>query len=154
MAEKITLNLSEYQPYKKMGQSCQLKDIAEFQVNWPKLTTADYLKNNDLMMRYIRENDVDEVVELWKNVYPEAYGSTHQFVFDPRWYDGDVLFDENWKADAKKKKVRDYPFGRSQGESTWWNFVDDQMGSKPSGRAHHGGASFRIPGKESLLSVF
>ena len=104
MAEKTTLNLSEYQPYKKMGQSCQLKNIADFQVNWPKLATANNLKKNDLLMRYMCENDIDEVVELWKNVYPEAYGSTHQFVFDPQWYDGNVLFDENWKADAKKKK--------------------------------------------------
>ncbi len=28
MIEKTTINISEYQPYKKMGQSCQLKDIA------------------------------------------------------------------------------------------------------------------------------
>ena len=56
------------------------------------------------MMRYMCGNDIDEVVELWKNVYSEAYGSTHQFVFHPQWYEGNVLFDENWKADAKKKK--------------------------------------------------
>ena len=104
MADKTTPNLSEYQPYKKMGQSCQLKDIAEFHIHWPKLTTASNLTNNDLMMRYMCGNDIDEVVELWKNVYSEAYGSTHQFVFHPQWYEGNVLFDENWKADAKKKK--------------------------------------------------
>ena len=85
MAEKTTLNLSGYQPYKKMGQSCQLRDIAEFHNHWPKLSTAGNLTNSDLMMRYIRRNEVDEVVELWKNVYPEAYGSTHQFVFDLQW---------------------------------------------------------------------
>ena len=98
MAEKTTLDLSEYQPYIKMGQSCQLKDIDEFQVNWPKLATANNLKKNNLMMRYMGENDIDEVVALWKIVYPEAYGSTHQFVFNPQWYGGNVLFDENWEA--------------------------------------------------------
>ena len=154
MADKITLNLSEYQPYKKMGQSCQLKDIAEFQVNWPKLSTVKNLKNTDLSMRYMCGNDIDEVVQLWKNVYPEAYGSTHQFVFDPMWYGSNVLLDENWEEDARKKKVRDYPFGRSQGESTCGDFVNDQMGSKSSGRAHHGWASFRIQRKKSLLSIF
>ena len=104
MAEKITLNLSEHRPYKKMGRSCQLKDIDEFRVNWPKLTTANNLKKDDLMMRYICENDVDEVVELWKNVYPEAYGSAHQFVFDPQWYEGNVLFDKNWEVDTRGKQ--------------------------------------------------
>ena len=104
MAEKNTLNLSEYQPYKKMGQSCHLKDIGEFRVHWPKLTTANNLKNNGLMMRYMCANDINGVVDLWKNVYPEAYGSTHQFVFAPEWYAGNVLFNENLKTDAKKKK--------------------------------------------------
>ena len=121
MAEKTTLNLSEYQPYKTMGQSCQLKDIAEFQVNWPKLATADNLKKNDLQMRYICENDIDEVVELWKNVYPEAYGSTHQFVFDPQWYAGNVLFDKNWNADAKKKSTR-LSFWKTSRKATLWEF--------------------------------
>ena len=104
MADKTTFNLSEYQPYKKMGQSCQLKDIAEFQVNWPKFSTLKNLKNTDLSMRYMCGNDIDEVVQLWKNVYPEAYGSTHQFVFDPIWYGSNVLLDENWEEDARRKK--------------------------------------------------
>ena len=37
------LNVSDLTPYKKMGASCQLKDIAEFRVLWPKLTTASNL---------------------------------------------------------------------------------------------------------------
>jgi hypothetical protein len=128
-------------------------------------------------MRYMCGNDIDEVVELWKNVYPEAFGSTHQFVFDSQWYEGNVLFGENWKADAKKKKYAiilledlkesqlvgillmtkwdqnlqvEFTMGGlhsafPQGESTCGDFVDDQMGSKPSGRVHHGWTSFRIP---------
>ncbi len=103
MADKTTINLSEYRSYKKMGQSCQLKDIAEFQVNWPKFTAEKNLINNGLSMRYMCGNDIDEVVELWKNVYPEAYGSTHQFVFDSQWYGDNVLLDENWVTDKKRK---------------------------------------------------
>jgi len=100
----FNLSLSEYQPYKTMGQSCQLKDIMEFHINWPKLVTASTLTNSDLIMRYIRNNDIDRVIELWKDVYPEAYGSTHQFVFDSQWYEDNVLFDENLKMDAKEIK--------------------------------------------------
>jgi hypothetical protein len=101
---KFDLDLSEYQPYKTMGQSCQLKDIKEFHINWPELLTVSTLTNRDLIMRYMRGNDIDRVVELWKNVYPEAYGSTYQFVFESHWYADDVLLDENWKTDAKDKK--------------------------------------------------
>ncbi len=98
------LDLSESQPYKTMGQSCQLKDITEFHVSWPKLVTAADLKDSDFIWRYMYVNDIERVVELWKNVYPEAYGSTHQFVFDPQWYKGNVLFGENWETEAKKNK--------------------------------------------------
>jgi len=101
---KFNLNLSEYQPYKTMGQSCQLKDIMEYHIYWPELVTASTLTNSDLIMRYMSGNDINKVVELWKNVYPEAYGSTHQFVFDSQWYEDNVLFDENWKTDAKEIK--------------------------------------------------
>jgi hypothetical protein len=37
------LNVSGLTPYKKMGASCQLENIAEFQILWPKLTTASNL---------------------------------------------------------------------------------------------------------------
>lgn len=100
----VKLNVSGLTPYNKMGASCQLKDIAEFRVLWPKLTTASNLSKKELVMRYMRGNDIDAVIELWKDVYPEAYGSTHQIVFDPQWYDGNVLFDENWATDAKDKQ--------------------------------------------------
>ena len=103
MTKINSINLSGYKPYKKMGQSCQLKDIAEFHIHWPKLKTAGSLANRNVIMHYMRGNDIDEVVELWKNIYPEAYGSTHQFVFEPQWYEGNVLFDENLKEDAKKR---------------------------------------------------
>ena len=99
------LNVSGLTPFKKMGTSCQLKNIAEFQVLWPKLTTASNLSKKELVMRYMRGNDIDAVIELWKDIYPEAYGSTHQIVFDPQWYyDGNVLFDGNWATDARDKQ--------------------------------------------------
>jgi hypothetical protein len=104
MSERRFLDLAGCRPYKTMGQSCGLKDIAEFQVRWPRLTTSDDLKNDDLQMRYLRAVDVDRVVELWKNVYPEVYGSTHEFVFDPAWYQDQVLWDERFETDALDKQ--------------------------------------------------
>jgi hypothetical protein len=104
MSERRFLDLAGYRPYRTMGQSCELKDIAEFQVRWPRLTPSDDLKNDDLRMRYLRGGDVDRVVELWKNVYPEVYGSTHEFVFDPAWYQDQVLWDERFEADALDKQ--------------------------------------------------
>jgi hypothetical protein len=101
---RFDLNLSGYQPYKKMGRSCQLKDITEFHINWPQLVTAETLVNRDFIMRYMRGNDIDRVVELWKNVYPEACGSSHQFIFDSHWYADNVLLHENRKTDAKDKQ--------------------------------------------------
>ena len=57
----FNLNLSEYQPYKTMGQSCQLKDIMEFHINWPELVTASTLTERGLIMRYMRSSDIDRL---------------------------------------------------------------------------------------------
>ncbi len=101
----LKFDLSAYRPYKQMGDSCELKDIAEFQLSWPKLIMDDKLNADEYNLRYMSANDIDEVIGLWKNVYPEVYGSTHQFVFDPQWYnDGNVLFNENWQTDAGEKQ--------------------------------------------------
>jgi hypothetical protein len=86
MTMSFTLDLSGYGRYKPMGQSCELKDIREFCVKWPKLAGAGTFSKKGLRMRYIRTGDIPEVVELWKDIYPEAYGSTHQFVFDQKCY--------------------------------------------------------------------
>jgi RimJ/RimL family protein N-acetyltransferase len=104
MTEKTPLNFSEYRPYKEMGKSCQLKDMADFQIHWPELTAASRLTNRDLILRYMSGKDIDQVVALWKHVYPEAFGSAHQFIFDPQWYEDHVLLHENWQADAGEKK--------------------------------------------------
>ena len=56
------LDLSGYQPYKKMGQSCRLKDIADFHIHWPKLKTAGHLEHADLVMRYAGTKDIDGVM--------------------------------------------------------------------------------------------
>ena len=65
MTEKPTLDLSGYQPYKKMGQSYQLKDIAEFDINWPKMTTTnnwDLVVFNGLTLKGIYGR---EMYETW-----------------------------------------------------------------------------------------
>lgn len=99
----FNFSLSGYQPYKTMGESCQLKEIMTFHIKWPKLSTDTNLKKRKLAMRYMRRSDIDRVIDLWKNVYPEVYGSTHQFVFESQWYERNVLLDENWKRDGNKK---------------------------------------------------
>jgi len=100
----IKVDLSGHEPYKAMGESCRLRDIEEFRVRWPRLVIADELAGTGYLMRYIRRDDADALVEIWKNVYPEAYGSTHQFVLDPEWYRPEnVLLEENWERDAAEK---------------------------------------------------
>jgi hypothetical protein len=104
MPERRFLDLAGYRPYETMGQSCHLREIADFQVRWPRLVTADDLKNRGLQMRYLGGDDVSQVIELWMNVYPEVYGSTHEFVFDPAWYQDNVLWDDRFETDALDKQ--------------------------------------------------
>lgn len=103
MATRQVLDLSGYRPFREMGRSCELRDIQEFRIHWPELITEESLRRDDMLMRYIRGTDVEDVVKFWKKVYPEVYGSTHQFVFDPGWYEDNVLMDERREEDANRK---------------------------------------------------
>ncbi len=104
MSRRRALDMAGCRPYRAMGRSCELKEIAAFQLRWPQLIASDELRGEALRMRYLRGGDVDGAIELWKNVYPEVYGSTHEFVFDPTWYRDQVLLDERFESDALDKQ--------------------------------------------------
>jgi len=89
------LDMKPYQPYKKMGQSCSLREIKDKKIIWPMI---DYNApdNPDFKFRVITRKDTDAVAELWRASYPEVYGSVHEWILHPEEYEGRVAFADNW----------------------------------------------------------
>lgn len=90
------INMNPYQPYRKMGKSCKLREIDDKKVVWPLIDHID-TDNPNFRLRAITLDDVDAVAELWRASYPEVYGSVHEWILDPDEYTDRVAFTEHWE---------------------------------------------------------
>ena len=59
------IDMTPYQPYRKMGQSCELREIVDKKVVWPLIDHVDP-DNPNFKLRVITQNDMEEVAELWR----------------------------------------------------------------------------------------
>jgi hypothetical protein len=93
------IDMTPYQPYRKMGASCDIREICDKKITWPRIDHVDS-DNPDFRLRAITRNDVEAVAELWRISYPEVYGSVHGWILDPDEYLERVAFAENWDDHA------------------------------------------------------
>ena len=93
------IDMTPYQPYRKMGQSCELREIGGKKIVWPMIENMDP-GDTDFRLRAIRRTDLEAVAELWRISYPEVYGSVHEWILDPTEYEKRVAFAENWAEHA------------------------------------------------------
>ena len=93
------IDMTPYQPYRKMGQSCELREIGGKKIVWPMIENMDP-GDTDFRLRAIRRTDLEAVAELWRISYPEVYGSVHEWILDPGEYEKRVAFAENWAEHA------------------------------------------------------
>ncbi len=99
----MMLDMSKYRPFKEMGKTCKTRKIKEKKVIWPDFTLGPFL-NGKYRVRMIGRGDVEEVAELWRQSYPELYGSPYEFVLFPEEYEEKVALRETWDGDRLNKK--------------------------------------------------
>ena len=97
----MTLDMSEYKPYAKMGKTCKTRVIRDKRIVWPLLERDVF--DGEFRFRPISRKDIDEAAELWKMCYPEAYGSPIEWPLYPDQYESKVAFRENWEEDSTDK---------------------------------------------------
>ncbi len=89
------LDMSSYQPYRPMGWSCRRRLIRDKQVRWvrpePLIST-----DGRFLVRPLREAEIDAAAELWRQAYPEVYGSIHDFILFPEEYPAHFIWEEKW----------------------------------------------------------
>jgi len=93
------IDMTPYQPYAKMGSTCELREMGNKKVVWPLVDHID-LDNPNFRLRTITHSDLDEVAALWRASYPEVYGSVHEWILDPEAYKERVAFAEHWEEHA------------------------------------------------------
>ncbi|AEB09482.1 hypothetical protein [Desulfobacca acetoxidans] len=97
------LDMTRYRPYRPMGRSCLTRAIRDKQVLWvrpePRIST-----DGRFSARILYLADTEAVAELWRQAYPEIYGSEHEWILFPEEYVSRVIFAETWEQEARGKK--------------------------------------------------
>jgi hypothetical protein len=97
------LDMIHYRPYRTMGHSCLTRPIRDKQVLWvrPEPRTS---VDGRFVARPLQLADIEVAAELWRQAYPEVYGSEHEFILFPEDYNSYFIFAETWEEDAINKK--------------------------------------------------
>lgn len=113
LEDKMKFDITKYKPYKDYGGQCKFKSIKEKKMVWPK-TDKKYILGNRYVLRPIEEDEIEEIVQVYREGLPEVYGN---YEFDSiLWFDrlskelqnengfmkGDILSIVVEKVDEKK----------------------------------------------------
>jgi len=99
MRKKLYMN--KIQPIKKMGKSCETREIRNKKVIWPYIE-KDFF-DGKFKSRVIGRADIDRAAELWRISFPDVYGSSDDWIFYPEEYERRVALRENWEEDSANK---------------------------------------------------
>ena len=67
--------MTKCKPYKDYRGFCRFKSLEDRKMSWPSM--KNYVLNGKYLLRPLRENEIDEVVEIYRVGYPELYGNTY-----------------------------------------------------------------------------
>jgi hypothetical protein len=96
------LDMSSYRPFRAMGQSCQTRPIREKTVRWVKPEPRES-RDGRFVVRPLARADLEGAAELWRQAYPELYGSSHDFMLFPEEYEARMALVETWEEDSLTK---------------------------------------------------
>ncbi|MBM4289217.1 MAG: GNAT family N-acetyltransferase [Deltaproteobacteria bacterium] len=97
------LDMTPYRPYRPMGSSCATRPIRDKQVVWVKpepRTSPD----GRFVVRPLERADIAAAAELWRQAYPEVYGSEHEFILFPEEYPAHFILADTWAQEARSKQ--------------------------------------------------
>jgi len=97
-----TLDMTPYQPYRRMGQTCRNRPIREKEVLWIKPDPRPH-PSGRFVARALARGDIPRAAELWRWSYPEVYGSAHDFILFPEEYESRMALAETWDTDSREK---------------------------------------------------
>lgn len=70
----LELDITKYKPYKDYSGQCKFKSMKEKKLIWPKIDKK-YILGGRYILRPIEENEIEEIVQLYREGLPEVYGN-------------------------------------------------------------------------------
>lgn len=80
-------DVTKYKPYKDYRGQCSFKSIKEKKMLWP--TIEKNVIDDSYVIRPIKEQEIEEVVEIYRIGYPDLYGNTNNEIV----YWSDTLYE-------------------------------------------------------------
>jgi hypothetical protein len=88
--------------YRDMATTCKTRPTGEKKVIWRRFESLPF-EDGRFQVKVLSKKLVDSAADLFRNAYPEIYGSPHEFVLMPETYEGLIALDENWEEDSRKR---------------------------------------------------
>ncbi len=96
------LDMTQYHPFRPMGQHCRTRPISDKRVSWMRPQPWE-TRDGRFAGRLLLRGDFEDAAELWRQAYPELYGSVHDFMLFPEDYEARLALLETWEEDAFRK---------------------------------------------------
>ncbi len=96
------LDMTPYRPFRPMGKTCRTRPIRDKRLVWVRPEPRP-TRDGRFLGRVLRERDLAAAAELWRQAYPEIYGSPHDFLLFPEEIPPRVAVEETWETDAASK---------------------------------------------------
>lgn len=77
--DRKEFDISKYKPYRDYRGLTKFKSLKEKKMSWPKIERKSVL-NGQYIIRPIWEYEIDEIVNIYREGYPELYGNTEMEV--------------------------------------------------------------------------
>jgi RimJ/RimL family protein N-acetyltransferase len=71
---EIKLDITKHKPYKDYRGQCKFKSMTEKKMEWPR-TDKKYILFNKYVLRPIKEEEIEEIVRVYREALPEVYGN-------------------------------------------------------------------------------
>jgi len=96
------LDMSPYRPFRPMARTCLTRPIREKRLLWvrPEPRTSP---DGRFVARLPWRRDLPAAAELWRQAYPEIYGSVHDFLLFAEDCEDKVALEDTWETDAAAK---------------------------------------------------
>ncbi len=89
-------------PYREMATTCETRPTREKRVVWNRFESERF-EHGRFQVKVLSRDLIDSAARLWRNSYPELYGSPQEFLFLPERYEAHFALEETWDDDYDKK---------------------------------------------------
>jgi hypothetical protein len=89
-------------PYREMATTCKTRPIKDKKIVWKRFESEPF-EQGRFQAKSLCRDLVDSAASLFRQSYPEIYGSPHEFVLMPERYEGLIALEETWEQDGRSR---------------------------------------------------